>query len=204
MDLLTKTKINCIESFQSQKVKGFDVNGVIYKEEKYAQADETLELENATLYAVPSAPTNLVLEVNDITSEDTRFKKIDCTTDLPADSLDNIKSVVIYAKKGAWANEDFAQRGGTLTDKTPDSNYIVAITQATDNRVLSAFAPSEDGEYYVRAYSRNPAGTPSDTPASAQVEITQGPVIESLTISNLTLEELDATDADREKNETDE
>lgn len=184
--------------------KGFDVNGIIYKQEKYGLADEALEIENRAVFAVPPAPTELVLQVNDISTEDTRFKKIDSATTLPDNSLDNIKSVVIYAKKGDWDAADFAQRGGSVTNKTPDSNYIVAITEATQSPVNSAFAPSEDGDYYVRVYSRNPAGTPSEAPVSGQISIDQGPVIESLTISNLTLEELDATDAVREKNETDE
>ena len=183
--------------------KGFDVNGVIYKEEKYAEADQTLELENTTLYDPPPIPADLVLSVDEFV-EDERFSKINCATTLPDNSLDKIKSIVIYAKKGDWDAADFAQRGGSFTDKTPDSKYIVAVTQATESPVKSAFAPSEDGEYYVRAYSRNPVGTPSIEPVSGQININQGPVIESLTISNLTLEEVDATNAVREKNETDE
>jgi hypothetical protein len=183
--------------------RGFDINGVIYKEEKYIRADETLKLENTANFAIPPAPDGLTLTVTPLDAEG-RFKKIDCATDLPDNSLDNIKSVAIYAKKGVWANEDFAQRGGSVTDKTPDSKYIVAVTDAADSRVLSSFAPSEDGTYYIRSYSRNPVGTPSDAPASAIIEIDQGPVIESMTISDLALEEVDATNAVREKNETDE
>ena len=183
--------------------KGFDVNGIIYKQEKYGLADEALEIENRAVFAVPPALTDLTLTLNPLGSDE-RFNKIDLAAEFASSSLGNIKSVATYAKKGAWVAADFAQRGGSLTNKTPDSKYIVAVTEVSDTEVRSSFVPSEAGTYYVRSYSRNPVGTPSDSPASATIEVTQGPVIESLTVSDLTLEELDGTDAVREKNETDE
>jgi hypothetical protein len=159
---------------------------------------------------VPPAPDSLALEDLVISDSDTRFRKVQYTVSLPDNSLSGIRSIAVYAKKsgigdGGWATGDFTQRGNTVSNQTPDSRYIVGINEASSTEVVGTYAPSEDGTYLFRAYSRNSVGTPSTTCVSGFITIDQGPVIESITISNLTLEENEsASNVEREENETDE
>jgi len=195
---------------ESDTANEYSVNAVIYKQEKYNKADNSTLLENTSIYAVPPAPDSLALEDLVITDSDTRFRKVQYTVSLPNNSLSGIRSIAVYAKKsgigdGGWTTGDFTQRGNTVSNQTPDSRYIVGINEASSTEVVGAYAPSEDGTYLFRAYSRNPVGTPSTTCVSGFITIDQGPVIESITISNLTLEENEsASNVEREENETDE
>lgn len=161
----------------------YSVEGLLYMEEKYQNADNSLAYINSQQFAIPDPPDSITLNVNNISETDSQFKKIDYI--IESDFVDTA-SYIVYAKLGDWANGDFSQRGGTVVDATPDSRYIIDYVPYQPS-VEKSYVPFSDGTYYFRAYSRNLNGVPSNTPVSGQVVIDQGDLIKNLTITNLSL-----------------
>lgn len=161
----------------------YSIEGLVYKEEKYQNADNSLAYINNQQFAVPDPPDSITLSVNNITEEDSRFKKINYIIE---SDYEDTSSYIVYAKKGDWADGDFSQRGGTVVDATPDSRYIIDFIPFALS-VEREYIPFTDGTYYFRVYSRNKNGVPSATPAAGQITVDQGDLIKNLTISNLSL-----------------
>ena len=171
-------------SIKEESLGKYEVQALAYRQDKFKKADGALDEINAGNFTVPEPPETFNLSVNDIFVNDPRFKKIDYHIESTGSG---ISSYILYSKKDDWSSSDFVQRGGTMTNATPDAKYIVAFEPYREV-VVGSHVPSTSGNYFFRAYSRNKNGSPSTTPASGNVVLSQGELITNLKISELSLD----------------
>lgn len=185
-DNKTSYRIFKIEENEPYK---YVIAGVQYSEEKYAQIESGLRFESIVDDSAPSPVTNIAL-TNVILPGNNSVKAIKYNLVI-SPSAENISSFVLYAKNGAWVEDDFSEsfqpdQTTRILDTTPDSRYIIQYLPST--LTSGYFIPLENGTYYFRAYSRNRSNIPSLVPAARSITVNSIEPFQNIRISALRLD----------------
>lgn len=167
----------------------FAIAGIQYSENKFLEIESGLHYETEVATVLPTPVSAIQLSThylsNQGTIQEVKYNLITSPTSV------GINSFLVYAKLGNWEPSDFSESypegNPQVSDKTPNEQYLINILSA--DSPSGSFFPVLNGTYNFRAYSRNMAGVPATTPASASITIAGLDIFRSVTINSLGLAE---------------